>query len=183
MVLYDSGHYNMVLCGTTSGPHWDHFGTTLWPFWDNFGTIMRTILGPFWDPSYFDLLLLKRGPKAPKRARRAPQPSAGARRKGAERPELLVYQIQNFFAYERYSNYLLNPRSMKMPPRQTGNFSSQSGKFMLQLLVWWGRSWSSSCGTALASHAEADARSGVQGGVHRGGVAQGNQKIGCEEAQ
>merc|ERR1712240_418137 len=73
--------------GTTSGPHWNHFGTTLRPFRDNFGTIIRTILGPFWYPSYFDLLLLKREPKAPKRA---PQPSAGARRKGAERPELLV---------------------------------------------------------------------------------------------
>ena len=35
-------------------------------------------------------LPLKRGPKAPKRVRRAPQPSAGARRKGAECPELLV---------------------------------------------------------------------------------------------
>ena len=70
---------------------WDYFGTTLGPLWDNFGTIMGTILGPIWDPSYFDLLLLKRGQKAPKRARRASQPSAGARRKGAERPELLVY--------------------------------------------------------------------------------------------
>ena len=83
--------------GTILGQFWDHFGTTLGPFWDHFGTIS----GQFWDyyedyfgtildPSYFDLLLLKRGPKAPKRARRAPQPSAGARRKGAERPELLV---------------------------------------------------------------------------------------------
>ena len=63
---------------------------------------MRTILGPFWDPSYFDLLLRKRGPKAPKRAegtqkgRKGPQPSAGARRKGAERPELLVFYILTF---------------------------------------------------------------------------------------
>ena len=43
------------------------------------------------------LMLLKRGPKAPSRARRAlgarraPQPSAGARRRGAEHPELLVF--------------------------------------------------------------------------------------------
>ena len=42
---------------------------------------------------------MKRGPKAPRTARRAvggpkgPQPSAGARRKGAERPELLVCEI------------------------------------------------------------------------------------------
>merc|ERR1712041_8322 len=42
-------------------------------------------------------ILMKRGPKAPRTARRAvgarraPQPSAGARRRGAERPELLVY--------------------------------------------------------------------------------------------
>ena len=48
--------------GTTLGPHWDHFGTTLGQFWDNLGkfwdnfrTIMGNILGPFWDPSYFDL--------------------------------------------------------------------------------------------------------------------------------
>ena len=81
--------------GTNLGPILNHFGTTLGPFRDNFGTIMRTIFGPFWDPSYFALLLLKRGPKAPKRARRAPQPSAGARRKGAERPELLVLDILN----------------------------------------------------------------------------------------
>ena len=44
----------------------------------------------------WQLLLLIRGPKAPKRAqralggRRAPRPSAGARRRGAECPELLV---------------------------------------------------------------------------------------------
>ena len=36
---------------------------------------------------YVSKMLLKRGPKAP---RRAPKPSAGARRKGAEHPELLV---------------------------------------------------------------------------------------------
>ena len=73
---------------------WDHYGTTLGQFWDNFGTIMGTFLGPFRDPSYFDLLLLKRGPKAPKRAQMVPQPSAVARRKGAERPELLVFNIK-----------------------------------------------------------------------------------------
>ena len=45
------------------------------------------------------MLLLKRGPKALRRARRAlgarraPEPSTGARRRGAERPELLVYLI------------------------------------------------------------------------------------------
>ena len=39
---------------------------------------------------YFWMLLLRRGPKAP---RRAPKPSAGARRRGAERPELLVSEI------------------------------------------------------------------------------------------
>ena len=38
----------------------------------------------------YNFILMKRGPKAPRTARRAPQPSAGARRKGAERPELLV---------------------------------------------------------------------------------------------
>ena len=72
---------------------------------------MRTILGPFWDPSYFDLLLLKRGPKAPKRARRAPQPSAGARRKGAERPELLVLDKEgesNNFQGEKEINGLMS---------------------------------------------------------------------------
>ena len=79
--------------GTTLGPLWDHFGTTLGPLFDYFGSI----LGPFWDPSYFDLMLRKRGPKAPKRAQRAPQPSAGARRKGAERPELLVYIYRNIY--------------------------------------------------------------------------------------
>ena len=52
---------------------------------------------------------MKRGPKAPRTARRAvrgpkgPQPSAGARRKGAERPELLVHliflKICNLFPY------------------------------------------------------------------------------------
>ena len=36
------------------------------------------------------MLLFKRGPKAPRRARRAPKPSVGARRRGAERPKLLV---------------------------------------------------------------------------------------------
>ena len=36
------------------------------------------------------MLLFKRGPKAP---RRAPKPSAGARRRGAEHPELLVQYI------------------------------------------------------------------------------------------
>jgi len=41
---------------------------------------------------------MKRGPKAPRTARRAPQPSAGARRKGAERPELLVV-IYNALQY------------------------------------------------------------------------------------
>ena len=44
----------------------------------------------------YNFVLRKRGPKAPRLARRAvggqkgPQPSAGARRKGAEHPELLV---------------------------------------------------------------------------------------------
>jgi len=33
---------------------------------------------------------MKRGLKAARRARRAPEPSAGARRRGAECPELLV---------------------------------------------------------------------------------------------
>ena len=42
------------------------------------------------------MLLFKRGPKAPRRARRAPKPSAGARRRGAERPELLVNNIFRF---------------------------------------------------------------------------------------
>merc|ERR1712121_326897 len=86
--------------GTILGPFWDHFRNILGPIWEPFGTTMGPLwdhfgstLGPFWDPSYFDLLLRKRGPKAPKRARRAPQPSAGARRKGAERPELLVLNI------------------------------------------------------------------------------------------
>ena len=99
--------------GTILGPFWDHFGTILGLFWDHFGTILGqfwdhygdyfgTILGPFlfWPlGTYFDLwgpiltlnwvclllhlLLLKRGPKAPRRAQRAPQPSAGARRMGA----------------------------------------------------------------------------------------------------
>ena len=36
------------------------------------------------------MLLLKRGPKAPSSVRRA-QSSAGARRRGVEHPELLVY--------------------------------------------------------------------------------------------
>ena len=45
---------------------------------------------------YFWMLLFKRGPKAPRRAQRtlgaqrAPKPSAGARRRGAEHPKLLV---------------------------------------------------------------------------------------------
>ena len=34
---------------------------------------------------------MKRGLKAPRRAQRAPQPFAGARRRGAEHPKLLVY--------------------------------------------------------------------------------------------
>ena len=48
---------------------------------------------------YFWMLLLKRVPKAPIRARRAlgarraPKPSAGARRRGAEHPGLLVCYI------------------------------------------------------------------------------------------
>ena len=86
----------------------DHFETTLGQFWDNYRDYFGTILGPFlfWPlVTYFDLwgpiltlnwvclllhlLVLKRGPKAPRRARRAlgaqraPQPSAGARRMGA----------------------------------------------------------------------------------------------------
>ena len=49
---------------------------------------------------YFWMLLLRRGPKAPRRAQRAlgaqraPKPSAGARRRGAKRPELLVNNIE-----------------------------------------------------------------------------------------
>ena len=56
------------------------------------GTYFDTKLSMFcFEPSPTE-----EGPKAPKRARRAlgaqraPQPSAGARRKGAEGPELLV---------------------------------------------------------------------------------------------
>ena len=95
-------------------PFWDYFGTILGLFWDHFGTLIILIhcdlflptgtycdiWGPiltlYWVCLLLHLLLLKRGPKAPRRAqralgaRRAPQPSAGARRRGAERPELLV---------------------------------------------------------------------------------------------
>merc|ERR1711867_393049 len=42
----------------------------------------------------------KKAPKTARRAvgaRRAPQPSAGARRRGAERPELLVYYIVLYY--------------------------------------------------------------------------------------
>ena len=35
-------------------------------------------------------IVMKRGPKAPRRVRMAPENSAGARRRGAECPELLV---------------------------------------------------------------------------------------------
>ena len=51
------------------------------------------------------MLLFKRGPKALRRAQRAlgaPKPSAGARRRGAERPELLVYFIFHFFLLFKY---------------------------------------------------------------------------------
>ena len=37
------------------GTIWDHFGTILGLFEDRYGTIMGTILGPFWDLSYFNL--------------------------------------------------------------------------------------------------------------------------------
>ena len=83
--------------GTTLQPLWDHFVTNLWPFWDHF----RTTLGLFRDhfgtiSGQFNLIISsnKEGPKVPRRARRAPQPSAGARRRGAECPELLVLKRQ-----------------------------------------------------------------------------------------
>ena len=47
--------------------------------------------------SKYDFIVMKRGPKAPNRARWAPQPSAGARRRGAEHPELLVSNIFPYF--------------------------------------------------------------------------------------
>ena len=62
------------------------------------------------------MLLLRRGPKAPCRARTAPQPSAGARRRGTERPELLViyiiyiiYAIVFFWTPPKQSLTLYNP--------------------------------------------------------------------------
>ena len=50
--------------------------------------------------SKYNLIKMKRGPKAPRRVRRAPKPSAGARRRGAEHPELLVlnYICEEFCA-------------------------------------------------------------------------------------
>ena len=40
--------------------------------------------------SKYDFIVMKRGLKAARRARRAPEHSAGARRRGAECPKLLV---------------------------------------------------------------------------------------------
>ena len=58
---------------------------------------------------YFWMLLFKRGPKAPRRARRAPKPSAGARRRGAELPELLVgiyYTLLESLGPGEYNNVI-----------------------------------------------------------------------------
>ena len=66
---------------------------------------------------YFWMLLFKRGPKAPGRARRAPKPSAGARRRGTERPELLVIIIIVF----RYYLKILNPLHQLNYRHQYGN--------------------------------------------------------------
>ena len=43
--------------------------------------------------SKHNFIVMKRGPKALRRAQRAPQPSAGARRRGSEYPKLVVYDM------------------------------------------------------------------------------------------
>ena len=48
--------------------------------------------------SKYNFIVMKRGPKAPRRAQRAPGPSAGAGRRGAECPKLLeLYQVNTHF--------------------------------------------------------------------------------------
>ena len=53
-----------------------------------------------WTCLVWHFMLLKRVPKAPHKGLRAPLPSAGARRRGAEHTELLVYHsyIYRFFS-------------------------------------------------------------------------------------
>ena len=48
--------------------------------------------------SKYNFIVMKRGPKAPRRARRAPQPSTGDRRIGAQYSDLLVIIYQMFGA-------------------------------------------------------------------------------------
>ena len=110
-------------CRVLFGPFWDHFGIILGLFLDHLGTLIifiyfdlfwpmgtycdiwRPILTLNWVCLPLHLLLLKRGLKAPKRARRAlgaqraPQPSTGARRRGAKRPKLLVFDKGSILAF------------------------------------------------------------------------------------
>ena len=77
------------------------------PFWDHYGDHFGTIFGTLLMVTYFDLLRTyfdtrlsmssfapsntEKGPKAPRRARRTPQSSVGARKMGAYCPDLLVF--------------------------------------------------------------------------------------------
>ena len=63
---------------------------------------------------------MKRGPKAPKRARRAPEPFAGARKRGAECPKLLVdinylnKQANKIYRNKQTNNIYINNQTTDM---------------------------------------------------------------------